>query len=60
MLGRTPGNIAAIRPMKDGVIADFSVCEKMLQYFIQQGPREQLPAAQPTRADLRAVQVHPG
>ena len=34
MLGRTPGNISAIRPMKDGVIADFSVCEKMLQYFI--------------------------
>ncbi len=34
MLGRTPGNICAIRPMKDGVIADFSVCEKMLQYFI--------------------------
>src|SRR5690554_5323346 len=34
MLGRTPGNIQAIRPMKDGVIADFSVCEKMLQYFI--------------------------
>jgi len=34
MLGRTPGNINAIRPMKDGVIADFSVCEKMLQYFI--------------------------
>ncbi|MWN89346.1 MreB/Mrl family cell shape determining protein [Gilliamella sp. Pra-s65] len=36
MLGRTPGNIAAIRPMKDGVIADFSVTEKMLQYFIRQ------------------------
>jgi len=34
MLGRTPGNISAIRPMKDGVIADFSVTEKMLQYFI--------------------------
>ena len=34
MLGRTPGNITAIRPMKDGVIADFDVCEKMLQYFI--------------------------
>ncbi|NIU60820.1 MAG: rod shape-determining protein, partial [Pseudomonas stutzeri] len=34
MLGRTPGNINAIRPMKDGVIADFSVTEKMLQYFI--------------------------
>lgn len=36
MLGRTPGNIAAIRPMKDGVIADFFVTEKMLQYFIKQ------------------------
>ncbi|QJC30643.1 rod shape-determining protein [Enterobacteriaceae endosymbiont of Macroplea appendiculata] len=36
MLGRTPGNIAAIRPMKDGVIADFFITEKMLQYFIKQ------------------------
>jgi rod shape-determining protein MreB and related proteins len=35
MLGRTPGNITAIRPMKDGVIADFEVTEKMLAYFIQ-------------------------
>ncbi|HEY9037062.1 MAG TPA: rod shape-determining protein [Pseudomonadales bacterium] len=34
MLGRTPGNIMAIRPLKDGVIADFQVTEKMLQYFI--------------------------
>jgi rod shape-determining protein MreB len=34
MLGRTPGNIMAIRPMKDGVIADFFVTEKMLQHFI--------------------------
>ncbi|HHQ41005.1 MAG TPA: rod shape-determining protein MreB, partial [Chromatiales bacterium] len=34
MLGRTPGNIQAIRPLKDGVIADFTVTEKMLQYFI--------------------------
>ena len=34
MLGRTPGNIVAIRPMKDGVIADFDVAEKMLNYFI--------------------------
>jgi len=34
MLGRTPENITAIRPMKDGVIADFTVTEKMLQYFI--------------------------
>ena len=35
MLGRTPGHITAIRPMKDGVIADFTVTEKMLQYFIE-------------------------
>ena len=35
MLGRTPGNIVAIRPMKDGVIADFKVTERMLTYFIQ-------------------------
>ncbi|WP_035570995.1 rod shape-determining protein [Halonatronum saccharophilum] len=34
MIGRTPGNIIAIRPMKDGVIADFEVTEKMLRYFI--------------------------
>ena len=34
MLGRTPGNITAIRPLKDGVIADFYVTEKMLQHFI--------------------------
>ena len=34
MLGRTPTNITAIRPMQDGVIADFTVTEKMLQYFI--------------------------
>jgi len=35
MLGRTPGNITAIRPLKDGVIADFRVCEEMLHYFIK-------------------------
>ena len=35
MLGRTPGNIVAIRPMKDGVIADFEITEKMLDYFIK-------------------------
>jgi rod shape-determining protein MreB len=34
MVGRTPGNIVAIRPMKDGVIADFKVTERMLNYFI--------------------------
>jgi rod shape-determining protein MreB len=36
MIGRTPGHIQAIRPLKDGVIADFDICEKMLRYFIQQ------------------------
>jgi len=36
MLGRTPGNIVAIRPMKDGVIADFEVTEAMLRHFIRQ------------------------
>jgi len=36
MLGRTPGHIIAIRPLKDGVIADFTVTEKMLQHFIRQ------------------------
>ncbi len=46
MLGRTPGNIVAIRPMKDGVIADFKVAERMLNYFIQ-------------KAHNRKVLVHP-
>ncbi len=35
MIGRTPGNIIAVRPLKDGVIADFDVTERMLRYFIQ-------------------------
>src|SRR6202012_5159729 len=35
MIGRTPGNIVAIRPLKDGVIADFETTERMLRYFIQ-------------------------
>lgn len=46
MLGRTPGNIEAIRPMKDGVIADFEVTERMLEYFIQ-------------KAHGRRMYVHP-
>ncbi|MBL8179662.1 MAG: rod shape-determining protein [Bryobacterales bacterium] len=46
MLGRTPGNIVAIRPMKDGVIADFKVTERMLNYFIQ-------------KAHGRKMMVHP-
>src|ERR1041385_7803766 len=34
MIGRTPGNIVAVRPLKDGVIADFEITERMLRYFI--------------------------
>src|SRR3954454_17833236 len=47
MLGRTPGNIVALRPLKDGVIADFEVTEKMLSYFIRK--------AQPRRRVFRSV-----
>ncbi|MFW2331845.1 MAG: rod shape-determining protein [Nitrospinota bacterium] len=36
MLGRTPGSITALRPLKDGVIANFEICEVMIRYFIQQ------------------------
>jgi len=42
MIGRTPGNIVAIRPLKDGVIADFDVTERMLRYFIQKVHRRHL------------------
>lgn len=42
MLGRTPGNITAIRPLKDGVIADFTITEKMLQYFMHKVHRSKL------------------
>ncbi len=45
MIGRTPGNIIAIRPMKDGVIADFEITEAMLRHFIQKvHNRKRLPA----------------
>ena len=35
MLGRTPGNIEAVRPLRDGVIADFEVAEEMVKHFIR-------------------------
>ncbi len=60
MLGRTPGNIAAIRPMKDGVIADFFVTEKMLQHFIEQMAQQQLYASKPARSGLCAGWRDPG
>lgn len=47
MLGRTPGNISAIRPLKDGVIADFQVTEKMLQHFIKKVHSHSLIAPSP-------------
>jgi rod shape-determining protein MreB and related proteins len=43
MIGRTPSNIQAIRPLKDGVIADFEICEKMLSYFIRQVHQRRFP-----------------
>jgi rod shape-determining protein MreB len=46
MLGRTPGNIIVVKPLKNGVIADFKVTEKMLNYFIQ-------------KANQRKTMVHP-
>src|SRR3954470_2625997 len=42
MLGRTPGNIVAIKPMRDGVIADFKVTEKMLSYFIRKACKRRM------------------
>jgi rod shape-determining protein MreB len=42
MLGRTPGKIRVIKPLKEGVIADFKVTEKMLNYFIQKAQRRTL------------------
>lgn len=43
MLGRTPGNIVAMRPLKDGVIADFDVTEAMLRYFINKAQERRFP-----------------
>jgi rod shape-determining protein MreB len=42
MLGRTPGTIEALRPMKDGVIADFEISEAMLRYFIEKVDKRKL------------------
>src|SRR5688572_27212644 len=40
MLGRTPDSITAVRPLKDGVITDFELCEAMLRYFIRKAVRD--------------------
>jgi rod shape-determining protein MreB len=47
MIGRTPGNIVAIRPLKDGVISDFNVTQKMLKYFINRAVGSQFMFAKP-------------
>jgi len=65
MIGRTPGNIVAIRPMKDGVIADFETTQAMLRYFIQRSSKKTFFGARPrvvicvpsgvTEVEMRAV-----
>ncbi|MGM0593391.1 MAG: rod shape-determining protein [Pseudomonadota bacterium] len=55
MLGRTPGNIVAIRPMKDGVIADFTITEKMLQHFIRKVHENKFKAFKPSPRVLICV-----
>ena len=60
MLGKVPGNIEAIRPMKDGVIADFTVTEQMLKQFIKHGPSAVGAAAEPAHHHLRALRLDPG
>ena len=65
MIGRTPGNIVAIRPMKDGVIADFDTTQAMLRYFIEKaytrsmfGPKPRVIICVPsgvTEVEKRAV-----
>jgi actin-like ATPase involved in cell morphogenesis len=57
MLGKVPGNIEAIRPMKDGVIADFTVTEQMLKQFIKMvHPRA---CSRPARASSSACPAAP-
>ena len=57
MIGRTPGNIVAVRPLKDGVIADFDVTERMLRYFIQKIHRR-TPPGQTEARGRRAERDH--
>lgn len=54
MLGRTPGNIVAVRPLRQGVISDYTVTEKMMKYFIQKALERNLSAS---HVSLSAYQV---
>ena len=60
MLGRTPGNITAIRPMKDGVIADFTVTEQMLKQFIKKVLDSRLFSPVAAHHHLRALRLDAG
>ena len=60
MLGKVPGNIEAIRPMKDGVIADFTVTEQMLKQFIKMVHPRSVLQAEPEDHHLRALRLDPG
>ena len=51
MLGRTPANIIAVRPLRDGVISDFDVTEQMIKYFVAQGSRPRRHDPAPADAD---------
>jgi actin-like ATPase involved in cell morphogenesis len=59
MLGKVPGNIEAIRPMKDGVIADFTVTEQMLKQFIRM-VHDSGCSAPPAHHHLRPLRLDPG
>ena len=60
MLGKVPGNIEAIRPMKDGVIADFTVTEQMLKQFIKMVHPRSMLRPEPAHHHLRALRLDPG
>ena len=53
MIGRTPGNIVAVRPLRKGVISDYTVTEKMLKYFINKAVGVSLSASRAERQRLR-------
>jgi rod shape-determining protein MreB len=56
MIGRAPAHIVAVRPLRDGVIANFEICEKMLAYFIRRVRPS--PTVQARHSDMRALRCH--
>lgn len=55
MLGRTPGNIVAVRPLRQGVISDYTVTEKMIQYFVRKAIGKERLRSQESAFVYRAV-----